>query len=55
MIEQWQKKGRHKLGQGKYSETVSYLERALERVEAKHDYKTDFDGRDDTLELLATA
>jgi tetratricopeptide (TPR) repeat protein len=55
MIEHWQKKGRHKLSHAKYSEAASYLEKALERAEARHDRKTDFEGRDGTLELLATA
>jgi hypothetical protein len=53
-IEHWQKKGRQKLQDGKYSEAVSYLEKALNRAEFKHG-NVHFEGRDGTVELLGIA
>ena len=55
IIEHWQKKGRLKLSQRQYFEAASYLEKALERARAKHGRDINFEGRDGTLELLATA
>jgi tetratricopeptide (TPR) repeat protein len=55
LIEHWQKKGTQKLSEGKYSEAVPYLERALERAELKHGDGGLFEGRDGALELLAIA
>lgn len=55
MIADLQKKGGQKLSQSQYYEAASYLEKALDRAEAKHGPDIDSEARDGTLEMLAKA
>lgn len=54
LIEHWQKMGSQNIREGHYTEAELYLKKALHRSESKHKRDTPFEGRDGTLELLAT-